>query len=60
MVMGLLFSRRPLSVVEMPDLVWSAQFYRSAGFSRSWIPAYGALLLWTAVLFTVLTLFGTR
>ena len=37
MVMGLLVSRRPLSVVEMPDLVWSAQFYRSAGFSRNWI-----------------------
>lgn len=60
MVTGLLVSRRPSSVVEMPDLVWSAQFYRSAGFSRNWIPAYGALLLWTLVLFAVLTLFGTR
>jgi SSS family solute:Na+ symporter len=60
MVTGLIVSRGTLAVVEMPDLIWSAQMYRSAGFSRNWIPAYGALLLWTIVLFAVLMLFGAR
>ena len=43
-----------------PLLIWSPAFYQNAGFTKSWVPAYGFLGLWTLLLMGVLAMFGTR
>ena len=60
MLVGYGLSRSKQSTDDLADLVWSRSFYKQAGFTRNWIPAYGVLLLWTVLLFCVLLLFGTR
>ena len=60
MGVGLMTSGEASSDPELTDLMWSPAFYRSAGFTRSWAPAYGFLGLWTLLLMGVLMVFGTR
>ena len=57
---GLMTSGQPSSKQELADLLWSPAFYRNAGFTKNWIPAYGFLGLWTLLLIGVLAVFGTR
>ena len=60
MGVGLMTSGQPSSEQELTDLLWSPAFYQNAGFTKSWVPAYGFLGLWTFLLLGVLTVFGTR
>jgi SSS family solute:Na+ symporter len=60
MGVGLMTSGEASSDPELTDLMWSPAFYRRAGFTRSWAPAYGFLGLWTLLLMGVLMVFGTR
>ena len=60
MGVGLMTSGQPSSEQELADLLWSPAFYRNAGFTKNWIPAYGFLGLWTLLLIGVLAVFGTR
>lgn len=60
MGVGLMTSGEASSDPEPTDLMWSPAVYRSAGFTRSWAPAYGFLGLWTLLLMGVLMVFGVR
>jgi SSS family solute:Na+ symporter len=57
---GLMASGQVSSEEDLTDLVWSSAFYRNAGFTANWVPAYGFLGLWTLLLMGVLMVFGTR
>jgi SSS family solute:Na+ symporter len=60
MGVGLMMSGHVSSEQNLTDLVWSPAFYQNAGFTKSWVPAYGFLGLWTLLLMGVLAMFGTR
>ena len=60
MGVGLMMSGQVSSEQNLTDLVWSPAFYQNAGFTKSWVPAYGFLGLWTLLLMGVLAMFGTR
>jgi SSS family solute:Na+ symporter len=60
MAIGLMTSGKAASEQDLIDLMWSPTFYRSAGFTRDWLPAYGFLGLWTFLLMGILFAFGTR
>lgn len=57
---GLMFSSRSAKENAYSTLIWSADFFRSAGYSVSWLRGYVGLAIWTVFLFAVLLLFGTR
>jgi Na+/proline symporter len=60
MGVGLMMSGQVSSEQNLTDLVWSPAFYQNAGFTKSWVAAYGLLGLWTLLLMGVLAMFGTR
>ena len=60
MGVGLMASGQASAEQELTDLMWSPVFYRNAGFTKNWVPAYGLLGLWTLLLIGALAVFGTR